>query len=190
LSQFNYLSVLISIIIGLAIAQILTGLGRLIQARTRVAFYWPSAAWAVLLLAVCVQSWWSLFRLRADADWTFFAFLVVVSHPVGLFLVCSLVLPDPGEFAGPRPVDLKANYFDHRRWFFGLMIAVSAARLLRPVVVADQPLTALDIGAQLTIMFAAAVAAITRRDWLHKALPVVAIVGMSGYYALVYLRLG
>jgi len=36
---FSHLSVLLSIILGLAITQVLQGLGRLIQARHRVRFY-------------------------------------------------------------------------------------------------------------------------------------------------------
>jgi hypothetical protein len=142
------------------------------------------------MLVVAVQSWWSLFRLRGEADWNFFAFLVVVAHPVGLFLICSLVLPDPSEFGGPRTVNLKANYFDHRRWFFGLIMAVSVARFVRPMVVNDQPLTELDIGAQILIILVAGAAAFTRRDWVHRVLPPVAIVLVGVYYALVYLRLG
>src|SRR5690349_20954987 len=41
MNPFDYLNVLISIILGLAIAKVLTGLATVITARERVDFYWP-----------------------------------------------------------------------------------------------------------------------------------------------------
>lgn len=189
LEQFNYLAILISLVIGLAMAQVLNGLGRLIQARTRVVFYWPSVVWAVLFLVIQIESWWSLFRMRDVQNWNFFAFLVVVAHPVGLYLICSLVLPDPAEFGGDKPVDLRANYFDHRRWFYALIVVVSLARLARPFVTPDARLTFLDVTVQSLIVVAAIVATLTRNVVVHRALPVLASVLMATYYALVYIRL-
>lgn len=189
MEEFNYLSILISLIVGLAIAQLLTGLGRLIQARTRVVFYWPSVVWAALFLAILIETWWSLFRMRDVQSWNFFAFLVVIVHPVGLFLICSLILPDPAEFGGDQPVDLRANYFDHRRWFYGLIIFVSMARLVRPFVVPDAPLTAPDVVVQGLIIGAASTAILTPSNLVHRVLPVLASVLMAVYYAMVYVRL-
>jgi hypothetical protein len=188
-AQFNYLSILISLIIGLAIAQVLTGLGRLIQARARVVFYWPSVLWAALFQVILIETWWSMFRLRSDQTWNFFSFLVITAHPIGLFMICSLILPDPGEFSAARPVDLRANYLDHRVWFYGLIILVSVARLARPYVAVDTPLTPLDVVVQGMIILAAGVGALTARDIVHRAMPVLACVLMATYYALVYIRL-
>ena len=189
LVQFNYLSILISLIIGIAMAQVLTGLSRLVQARTRVVFYWPSVVWAWLFLVILIETWWSMFRLRQDQTWNFFAFLIIVAHPVGLFLICSLVLPDPGEFSGDRAADLRANYFDHRHWFYALIIVVSVTRLARPFVAADTPLTALDFAVQGLIILASGLAILTSRELIHRALPVLACVLMAAYYAVVYIRL-
>jgi hypothetical protein len=61
---FSYLSVLISIILGLAITQILKGVRGMVLARSRVVAYWPTFVFAGLLLAIAVQSWWSLFAMR------------------------------------------------------------------------------------------------------------------------------
>ena len=47
---FNYLAVLLSIIIRLGMTQVLTATGRLIRHRAMVRFYWPPVLWAALLL--------------------------------------------------------------------------------------------------------------------------------------------
>ena len=74
MDQFNYLAVLISIILGLGITQLLSGVGRLLQARGHVRLYWPTLAWVAVLLVVHVQTWWAMFGLRTLQTWTFAAF--------------------------------------------------------------------------------------------------------------------
>ena len=62
MDEFSYLSVLISVILGLAVTQILKGFRGILLSRARIRIYWPVIAWAVLLLLVCVQSWWAMFE--------------------------------------------------------------------------------------------------------------------------------
>lgn len=75
---FSYLPVLLSIILGLAVTEILSGFRRLLHARQRVRSYWPSLLWAFLLLGVAAQSWWAMFGLRSYHDWTFAGFAIVL----------------------------------------------------------------------------------------------------------------
>ncbi|CAN5853718.1 hypothetical protein BH20GEM3_BH20GEM3_15690 [soil metagenome] len=44
MSQFEYLGVLVSIIIGLGLSHLLASAARLIQVRRRVRLYWPTCA--------------------------------------------------------------------------------------------------------------------------------------------------
>jgi len=60
---FTYLAALISIIIGLAIANVLGGIARMIHGAGRYRFYWPSLVWAIVVFLACVQHWWSDFSL-------------------------------------------------------------------------------------------------------------------------------
>ena len=77
MDEFSYLSVLISVILGLAVTQILKGFRGILLARARIRIYWPVIASAALLLLVCVQSSWVMFELRHYQPWTFAAFAVV-----------------------------------------------------------------------------------------------------------------
>ena len=54
MDEFGYLSVIISVILGLSVTQLLQGISQVINARDRVRIYWPSIAWALLLLLVDV----------------------------------------------------------------------------------------------------------------------------------------
>jgi len=79
---FSYLSVLLSIILGLAITQVLKGFRGLMQSRARLRMYWPTVVWSVLVLVIAVQSWWAMFDLRDHHDWTFLEFSIVLTQTI------------------------------------------------------------------------------------------------------------
>ena len=82
MDEFSYLSVLISVILGLAVAQILKGFRAILLSRVRIRMYWPVITWAGLLLLICTQHWWSMFGMRNRHDWTFLQFAAVLLNVV------------------------------------------------------------------------------------------------------------
>ena len=104
MDAFSYLSVLLSIILGLAITQVLQGFRGLMLARSRVQAYWPSVAWAILLLVIDVQAWWAMYELRFRHDWSFLGFAVVLAQTVPLYLftmVSEAIGPGTTERSAP-----------------------------------------------------------------------------------------
>ncbi|HET7457032.1 MAG TPA: hypothetical protein VFJ74_05195 [Gemmatimonadaceae bacterium] len=165
MDAFGYLSVLVSIILGLGITQLLTGVGRLLAARTRVRWYWPAMAWVGVLLVIHIQAWWAMFELRTHAGWTFPAFFVVLLLPIVLYLAAALALPDVG---GDAPVDLRASYYAHAGWAYAMAALVIVASFVRPYALGDR--RALDADTAVHALFLAGTvgAALSRREWYHK----------------------
>src|SRR5215467_5169602 len=85
MDQFSYLSVLLSVILGLAVSQILKGFRGLLLSRTRIRIYWPVIAWAALVLLICFQNWWSMFGMRNRHDWTFQQFGIVLLQTILIY---------------------------------------------------------------------------------------------------------
>ncbi|MDB4887655.1 MAG: hypothetical protein JWN79_3093 [Gemmatimonadetes bacterium] len=56
MDAFGSLSVPVSIIIGLALAQLLQGLRGIALHRARVRLCWPVLAWSATLTLICVQT--------------------------------------------------------------------------------------------------------------------------------------
>jgi len=132
MDAFSYLSVLISLILGLAITQVLKGVRGLMHARSRVRTYWPTLLWAVLIIVIAVQSWWSMFGLRQHQDWRFVEFSAVLAQTIVLYLLAALVLPD---IYGDTVVDLREHYYDHRRWFYSLLVLLIVTSLLKTLAI-------------------------------------------------------
>lgn len=187
MGQFEYLSVLISIILGLAIAQILTGYRGLVLRRARVRGYWPSLVWTVVLLLIAVQSWWAMFGLRGLTAWTFADLAIVLAQTIVLYMLTGLVLP---EFFAEPQVDLRKHYFGHRRLFFGGVILLVAVSLAKDRVIAGHLPAAPNLVFQILLALAAAGAVLTRRAWYHQALAPVALAGFLAYISALFARLG
>ena len=62
MGAFEYLSVLISIILALGMTRVLGGVGEMLQARSRHRVYWVHAVWIVNLFLYLVIAWWIFYR--------------------------------------------------------------------------------------------------------------------------------
>lgn len=131
MTPFEYLSVLLSIILGLAIAQILHGYRGLLLARARVQPHWPPLIWSGAVLLFATQSWWASFGLEGRASWSFAAFAIILLQMALVYMLAALILPDidPGE-----PIDLAAHYDAERVPFFGCLLAVVVVSLIKDVM--------------------------------------------------------
>src|SRR5260221_4591987 len=114
MDTFSYLSVLISIVLGLGITNLLGGMATLLSRRADVRMYWPLPIWLVTLFLMHVQTWWTMFGLRRVGHWTFAEFLIVLMQPVLLYLMTALVQPGRAPAAA---LDLKAAFLADPRPF-------------------------------------------------------------------------
>ena len=135
MDAFSYLSVLISIVLGLGLAHVLAGAARLLRYRARVRFYEPALAWMAFLFLVHVQIWWAMFDLRDVAMWTFVAFLLVLLIPVLAYFLTFLLVPDT---EASEAVDLRASYYESRPAFFGVLGLLPIASLAMDFVVSER----------------------------------------------------
>jgi hypothetical protein len=186
MDPFSYLSVLLSIIIGLAITQILKGFRGMLLSRARIRMYWPVLWWSILLLAMFVQSWWSMFGLRNVEDWTFQAFSIVLLQTIIEYMLAALVFPD---FFGTETIDLRVHYFEHLGWFFGLMIAVLAVSLSKDLVLSGHMTNPMNVRFHAFFIIFSLTAILVRRDWYHQALPAIGVLGFCAYVLLLFSRL-
>jgi hypothetical protein len=127
-----------------------------------------------------------MFGLRTHAHWNFFGFLVVLFHPVTLYLLAALVLPD---IAGEGEVDLRAHYFAQFRWFFGLAMLLILLSLARPLALDGRITPSLDAGIQLVFLAMAGGAAVTRSDWYHKVMLGLTAIMLAGYIWVLFVEL-
>jgi len=186
MDEFSYLSVLLSVILGLAVTQILKGFRGLVLSRAQIRVYWPVVAWAFLWLLACVQSWWAMFGMRGVNNWTFEQFSVVLLQTVLTYMVAGLIFPD---LFGTEPIDLKANFYAHRRWFFQLALGVIVTSVVKDVVLTGALPGTANLTFHAIFGFTLLIGAITPNEGYHKAMPVFGIALFVSYIFVLFARI-
>jgi len=118
MSMFQYVAILTSIILGLAIAHLLQGTARLIQDPDRGRPYWVHLVWVFYMFMTAVFWWWWEFRLERLEVWTFPVYVFVVLFAVALYLLCAMLFPPRLD----RYDGFRDYFYSRRAWFFGLFI--------------------------------------------------------------------
>jgi hypothetical protein len=184
--EFSYLSVLLSVVLGLAVTEILQGIRHRIVAAERVRTYWPARLWSVTMLLVCAQTWWAMFGLRARHDWKFDEFLVLLTQVILLYLVCGLVHP---EFDRAQEIDLRADYFAQRKRFFSLLIVAAIVSVVRDLVLNHALPNPMNLAFHIVWIVTAAIGIVTSNEWYHKALALFTFVAFVNYITTMFVKL-
>ncbi|MBT8361964.1 MAG: hypothetical protein KJO32_13515 [Deltaproteobacteria bacterium] len=90
---FEYLGVILSVIMGLGVTHILAGLSKAIHHRKTVKVYSVQALWAANILIYIMSIWWGMFCWSGQQEWSYFQFLLLIFNAILLFLSASLILP-------------------------------------------------------------------------------------------------
>jgi hypothetical protein len=178
MDQFGYLSVLLSIIVGFSVTQILIGFRGVLLSRAHVRLYWPTLAWAVLLLLINVQSWWAMFGMHAIQQWTFPGFGILLTQTIAQYMLAAIVFPD---FSGDGAVDLHDHYQRHTRWFFGLLIFLLIVSLAKDLLIGGRMPGTLNLLVHLSFMAMSVVAMLAAAETYHKLYPLFGIVLFVAY---------
>ena len=186
MDEFSYLSVLLSVILGLAVTQILKGFRGLVLARAQIRIYWPVVAWAILWLLACVQSWWAMFGMRGRHDWTFEEFAVVLLQTILTYMVAGLIFPD---LFGTEPIDLKANFYAHRRWFFLLALGVIVTSVGKDVVLTGALPSTTNLVFHALFGAILLIGAVTPSERYHKIVPITGIALFISYIFVLFARI-
>jgi len=114
---FLHVRVVLSMVVSLSIARLLSGLAVFVQHPGRQKPYWVHLLWVVSTLLLVVHFWWWEFRLAHLPAWRFEIYVYVLFYAALNYLLCAFLFPnDLDEYSGWR------DYFiSRRRWFFGLL---------------------------------------------------------------------
>jgi hypothetical protein len=187
MDDFSYLTILISIVLGLGITNLLTGFAALVRGRGRVKIYWPMPMWMLTLFLVHVQTWWAMFTLRSIREWNFGAFLVVLIQPVCLFVMAALIVPASSRIA--EIDDTRKAYFRESPWFFAFLLLALCDSVVKNLVLYGSVPETSNFCAHLIFSGVALVGIFFRGERTHKILAPLAVALITGYIAILFAKL-
>lgn len=186
MDSYNYLSVLVSIILGLGITNLLSGFAGLVRERGRITMYLPVPIWMTTLFLSHVQMWWAMFGLQGVSHWTFAKFLSVLLQPVALYITSALVVPN---FARDGAIDLKEQFYREKSWFGCGLAAMIMASIVKNLLISGYMEPA-DLAAHGLFLVLSVTAIFTRNDLVHRIAAPIGLLLLLAYTGLLFADLG
>ncbi len=165
MSKFEIIATLITIVFGLMLADLFTSLHKLIKARKIVKWHWLPLLNSWYLFILILKNWWSLTSIE---EYNMIKFLAFAHILILLYLSVSIVLPDKIHKKG---INLKEYYFQHHRYYWGLMAAVILISMLISIVsklIYSSPLNIPNIIIMIIIISLNILLVISKRYWIHS----------------------
>jgi len=164
----------ISIIVGLSVGRLLTGLARFVQHPNQNKIYPVHLVWTFFMLVYVIHFWWWEFRL-AYVQWTFLIYCFVAFYASVVFFLCTMMFPDTMyEYKG------FSDYFmSRRRWFFGILIGAFLLDIVDTLIKGHDYLLSLGDGYWLRVAFygvASIVAMLVQNQRFQLAYAIAALV--------------
>ena len=186
MSDFAYISVLLSIILGLAIAQLLAGIARLIRDGRRLWPAWWVMVMAAMLLLADFQVWWVSFHWRNVSSWSFLSYIAFMILPMLLYLMAYLILPADLRLDGR---ELAREFIGRRRTFFSIMALLPAASFLQQHLLGARIPLDFDTGVRVFWFVLAVPGFLSRRAFVQAVVAVTYFLLMVVYIALLFTHL-
>jgi hypothetical protein len=115
---FEYLTVLISVVVGLTVTSFLTNVVRIIHVRGDVTISWVQLFWSVSILIWTIAFWWFTFVLAEQRQWTFPLFVFLLVYATLLFFLMALLFPE----GVPSDHNYRTQFMRNRAWYFSVFI--------------------------------------------------------------------
>ena len=185
MSQFEYVAVLTSIIVGLALTQILRGVGRMATTPDGPRPYWVHLVWTLWLFVFVMGFWWFELGLR-NVTWNIAIYYVWIIYATLVFFASLIV--QPNDLGGMS--SYKEYYYRNRGWFFGLVIAFSLWDFVDTIVKGVSYFSDLGVyylATMMTRIVGSAIAMATKNERYHQIFVIlILLIEIANQYKLFF----
>lgn len=163
MTHFEYISVMMSIIMGLGIIRLLGSFENVFSKD----HYWPHAIWVVSLFWLHVQNWWGFWELR-NVSFNVMGYSVFIGYASLLYL-SAVALTNRAD----NTTSWREHYFAQRRWIFGVMILTILVAIFSTRILLGASLLHPYRIVQFSLLILAVLALVSERENVHKCVSVV-----------------
>ncbi|MDX1506785.1 MAG: hypothetical protein R3358_00805 [Woeseiaceae bacterium] len=143
MTHFEFLSVALSFVLGLAVTVLLTSLLTAFRARRETRLGWLPLTWAAYILVIQFDVWWEVYGVATMETWSAGAFVILLLLTLLLFAAGGLILP-----RGLRsyPTDLDAYFEQDGKWAVAVLGVFALTAIVANVMLFDeQPLGLMNL---------------------------------------------
>jgi hypothetical protein len=172
-TQFEYNSIGVSIVLALSVARLLEGLRDSFDPTRR---YWIHALWVIGKLLNTAHYFWAGWIYRNDVEgWNFAAFLGLVVPPGIIFLQVHALLT-----AHPDGVtDWRTHFWQVRRWFFAANAALPVLNSLLVYVVIGRKFPSAEAAPLAVTLVVSILGLASSNERLHVAIALLYLLSLG-----------
>ena len=180
MNLFEFLMILLSLIVGLGLAEILRGTARFLKRGGKREIPWTHGVATMAVFVGLLQTFWESWGLRTVGEWSFPAMLLMLGSPICLYLMAYILIPEQDDHT---PLD--QYYLERARLIWPLAgMTVVLGTLFRPVAF-GYPLWVADNASGLPVLAVCAVLTVSRNRIAHRILVPVVLVSEGVLFVII-----
>ena len=132
MDPFEYVVVLTSLILGLGIAQILSGIADILSNIRNVELCLPHSVFVLVVFILHIQEWWINYEYASEVQtWTLITVLSILNYPILIFIMARMLFP-----TGIRSheANLREYYYDQWPYLFVIATITTFSSILQNVL--------------------------------------------------------
>lgn len=177
ITPFEYVTVLISIILGMGLTQIVSGFAAVVIRWERIRLYWPHTILVFLVFVIHIQDWWATYELIHFRYWRLPTFLFIILYPVNLYILTRILFPHQW---GKEEIDLKRFYLDNYRRIFLFMLFLPAHSILDNHFIGGYPFSDQVLQIVLVGIMAIPVFVVNTSEFVLKVISIILLLALVG----------
>jgi len=185
ISPFEYVVVLFSIILGMGVTQIVSGMASIIHRWEKVKIYWPHLILVLLVFVIHIQEWWEAYDMRNYAFWRLSTFLFIILYPVNLYILARILFPINWR---SKEIDLKKFYFQNYRRIYLFTITLDLLAVIDNVFISGYKISDQIVQIVVLLILTFIIVRGHSNEWLHKAIAAILLIILIVTLALTWNR--
>lgn len=133
MSSFEFISILMSIVIGLGVTNLLAGAGRAFYRRKQTPMDEVHIVLTIATLLVLALNWWVAFKWNGNVVWSFDKFLVLIVWTIALYMLTTFLYPPDLSEEEER----RNRFEENRSGYYSAFIAVCLADITQTAIRGD-----------------------------------------------------
>jgi len=117
MTPFEFIALAISVILGLAITRLISGIGVSIRQIRLKRFSWIHGLWQINIFILIPGFWWGLYEWSNLPNWNFFHFIFLIIYITNLYLITDFLIPNLNQ----EGINFKEHFTKNRKMFFILL---------------------------------------------------------------------
>jgi len=182
MDNFEYVAVMVTVVLALGFSHILTSCGEMVANRQRIHGYWLYVLWAFLILLLHLQAWLVLWTRRVQEEFPVGQVVMMLAAASLIFIAARVLVP---ELSAQQRVDLRTHFFRVRAPLFGTLTAFWFFPIIGRLLFAGGTMTDPTMLARFALLGLSVLGLVVSRPRVHFAIAIIFSILLVGHLVFI-----